>query len=396
MVLLFLNISLGGLSLFGCQSLVEAETKLHEHQDSVIRVGAERMDQYLPFIKSKKIALVANQSSRIGEVHLVDSLLTLGVDLLKIFTPEHGFRGNEDAGAKVDNAIDPLTSLPLISLYGNNKKPTNEQLQGVELIVFDLQDVGVRFYTYLSTLHYTMQAAAENNIPVLVLDRPNPNLEQIDGPMMKEEFMSFVGLHPVPLLYGMSIGEYARMINGEKWLGDHLQCSLVVIGCENLTRNSHYNFPIPPSPNLPNMRSIDLYPSLALFEGTVISVGRGTEKPFQQIGHPAFKGIYNYNFIPHPTKGASNPKLNGKECFGVDLEQPISEASGELQLNYLLEFYTNYPEKEKFFNSFFNLLSGTDDLRRQIEEGATESAIQQSWKQDLDAFHKIRMKYLIY
>ncbi len=386
---------------FGCQSTAEEKqdkvndgSLVEEVDSSRVKVGAENVEQYLPFLKDKKVALVANQSSLISKTHLLDSLLSLNVEVKRIFTPEHGFRGKEDAGAKVESGIDPVSKLPLTSLYGDNKKPRKDQLDGIELMVFDLQDVGVRFYTYLSTLHYIMQAAAENGITVLVLDRPNPHMDKVDGPVMKDEQMSFVGLHPVPLLYGLSIGEYAKMINEEGWLGNGLQCKLIVIGCQNLKRDSKYEFPIPPSPNLPNMQSIDWYPSLALFEGTPISVGRGTDAPFQQAGHPAFNKKYSYSFTPKPTLGASNPKLNGEKCFGVDLRQ--KEGGKRLELSYLLEFYREYPNKDNFFNSFFDLLAGTDRLKAQIKANLSEKEIRDSWQEDLENFQRIRQKYLIY
>jgi len=363
--------------------------------DLSIIVGAERTNEYLSIIEGKRIALVANQSSRVGESHLLDTLLELGIDIKKIFTPEHGFRGKEDAGAKVQSDIDSKTGIPLISLYGNNKKPNEAQLKDIDLIIFDLQDVGVRFYTYLSTLHYIMQAATEQGISVVVLDRPNPHMDVVDGPLMEEDFMSFVGLHPVPLMYGMSIGEYAQMINIEKWLGTEEICQLTVVQCQNLKRDSHYNLPIPPSPNLPNMKSIDWYPSLALFEGTVISVGRGTALPFQQIGHPEFSSKYSHSFIPEPTEGAKNPKLKGKKCYGYQLDQE-DFLSGGIELKFLIEFYSNYSKKDSFFNSFFDLLAGTDELKKQIESSLSEDEIKESWQKDLEAFMQIRKKYLIY
>jgi uncharacterized protein YbbC (DUF1343 family) len=340
-----------------------------------IMVGAEDIKHYGQFLKGKKIALVANQSSRVGSQHLLDTLLSLNYNIEKVFTPEHGFRGEEDAGAEIESTIDRKTSLPLISLYGKNKKPGKEQLEGIELLLFDLQDVGVRFYTYISTLHYVMEAAAENGITVVVLDRPNPHMNTVDGPVMQKEFMSFVGLHPVPLLYGMTIGEYAKMINNEAWLANGVQCKLIVVGCGNLKRNSHYELPIPPSPNLPNMQSIQLYPSLALFEGTPISVGRGTNKPFQQFGHPSFSDQYTYYFSPEPIKGAQNPKLKGKKCYGMDLSK-TDTAESMLDLSYLLTCYNNYPQKEEFFNSFFDLLAGTSDLKKQIIAGLSEDEIE--------------------
>ena len=398
----FLSISL--LTFFLCLScgfasdekvLINTSSDRVEVEEEII-VGAERMSEYLPMLKGKSIAIVANQSSRVGEVHLLDTLLASEIDVKRIFTPEHGFRGTEDAGASVLNSVDEQSGLPLISLYGKNKKPKKEQLEGIDVILFDLQDVGVRFYTYLSTLHYVMQAASEENIQLIVLDRPNSFMNVVDGPLMKEDQMSFVGLHPVPLVYGMSMGEYAHMINEEGWTKSGKKAELQIIRCENLKRESDYELPIPPSPNLPNMRSIHLYPSLALFEGTVISVGRGTTHPFQQIGHPDLKSTYQYSFTPHPTEGASKPKLNGQVCFGVNLQVGTKLNQRSFELKYLIDLYQAMPNKEGFFNSFFNLLAGDQELRSSIESGMNEEEIRSQWKDDLAEFMKLREKYLIY
>ena len=354
-------------------------------------LGAERTNIYLPLLKNKKIAVVGNQTSMIANTHLVDSLLSLKVNVVKVFSPEHGFRGKADAGAKIEDETDEKTGLPIISLYGKNKKPTVEQLKGIELLLFDIQDVGARFYTYISTLHYVMEAAAENNIKVIVLDRPNPNGHYIDGPIREKGFESFVGMHPIPIVHAMTIGEYAQMINGEKWIAR--QCDLTVIEMENYTHNMSYDLPIKPSPNLPNSRSINLYPSLCLFEGTNLSLGRGTEYPFQHFGAPYLKS--NYSFTPKSGEGSKSPPHENKKCYGTDLRFQDNYLE-EINLNWLIESYNNCPEKEKFFNSFFDKLAGTDKLRLQIIEAKTVKEIKERWQEGLDNFKVIRKKYLLY
>lgn len=367
--------------------------------DTDIAPGAHQTTEYLSDLSGKKVAVVANQSSMIGEEHLVDSLMNSGLNLTKIFVPEHGFRGKEDAGAQIEDGKDVKTGLPLLSLHGSNKKPTPEQLSDVEVIIFDLQDVGVRFYTYISTLHYVMEAAAENNIKVIVLDRPNPNGHFVDGPILKKEFKSFVGMHPVPVVYGMTIGEYAQMINGEKWLKNGVEADLKVVKCKNYDHNSFYQLPIKPSPNLPSMSAIYLYPSLCFFEGTIISVGRGTALPFQCFGHPDLKEG-SYKFVPQPNEGASQPKLQGKECYGFNLSDfgwQYMRQQRKLYLFWLIETY-RLIGKDGFFrkDEFFNLLAGTDELRKQIEAGKSEKEIRASWQEDLKAFQKVRGEYLLY
>ena len=354
-------------------------------------LGAERTNIYLQLLKNKKIAIVGNQTSMIANTHLVDSLLSLKVNVVKVFSPEHGFRGKADAGAKIEDETDEKTGLPIISLYGKNKKPTVEQLKGIELLLFDIQDVGARFYTYISTLHYVMEAAAENNIKVIVLDRPNPNGHYIDGPIREKGFESFVGMHPIPIVHAMTIGEYAQMINGEKWIAR--QCDLTVIEMENYTHDMSYDLPIKPSPNLPNSRSINLYPSLCLFEGTNVSLGRGTEYPFQHFGAPYLKS--NYSFTPKSGEGSKSPPHENKKCYGTDLRFQDNYLE-EINLNWLIESYNNCPEKEKFFNSFFDKLAGTDKLRLQIIEAKTVKEIKESWQEGLNEFKKIRNKYLLY
>ena len=355
-----------------------------------LRLGAERLDAYLPLIENKKVGVVGNQTSMIGNTHLVDSLLSLRIDVVKVFSPEHGFRGKADAGAKVENGTDSKTGLPIISLYGKNKKPYPKQLEGIDVILFDIQDVGTRFYTYISTLHYIMEAAAENNISVIVLDRPNPNGHYVDGPIREKGFESFVGMHAIPIVHGMTIGEYAKMINDENWIST--KCNLTVIEMENYKLKMQYDLPIKPSPNLPNARAINLYPSLCLFEGTTISIGRGTVYPFQHFGAPYLES--DYSFTPKSGAGSKYPKHENKECFGnnLRLEKPLTA----INLNWIIEAYKQCPEKEEFFNNFFDKLAGTDKLRKQIIAEKTQKEIKESWQEGLEEFKRVRGKYLLY
>ncbi|MBI2281525.1 MAG: DUF1343 domain-containing protein [Bacteroidetes bacterium] len=355
-------------------------------------VGAEQTNLYLPLLLNKKVGIVANHTSMINAVHLVDSLLKLKVNIKKVYSPEHGFRGNADAGEKVKSNVDAKTKLPIISLYGKNKKPTPEQLKGLEVIIFDIQDVGARFYTYISTMHYVMEACAENNIKFVVLDRPNPNGDYVDGPILENEFKSFVGMHQVPIVHGMTVGEYAQMINGEGWLAKGVKCNLEIIKLKNYTHKTIYELPIKPSPNLANMQAIYLYPSLCLFEGTPISVGRGTDRPFQVIGHPQLKT--DFSFVPKPTQGAKEPLLKGETCYGLDLSGV--EVKKELDLSYLIRFYNDYPDKEHFFNNFFNTLAGNATLQEQIKQGKTAQEINATWQKGLLEFKAKRKKYLLY
>ncbi|MGJ5642313.1 exo-beta-N-acetylmuramidase NamZ family protein [Formosa sp. S-31] len=363
-----------------------------------IIVGANRTEIYLPMLQGKKIGIVANQTSVIFKTngqftHIVDSLLVSDVKLTKVFSPEHGFRGQADAGEVVKDGIDTKTNLPIVSLYGSNKKPSKEQLNDIDLLVFDIQDVGARFYTYISTLHYVMEACAENNIPVLVLDRPNPNGHYIDGPVLEPEHSSFVGMHPIPVVHGLTIGEYAQMINGEGWLKHKISCDLTVIPMEHYTHTSFYHLPIKPSPNLPNDQSINLYPSLCLFEGTNVNAGRGTDKQFQIYGSPHLPKS-GFSYTPKPNAGAKHPKHEGKLCYGEDLSKikPLSE----LNLSYLITAYSTTSNKGDFFNSFFTKLAGTKQLQQQIESGLTVNEIKASWEKDLSDFKQKRNKYLIY
>lgn len=367
--------------------------------NSDIKTGADQTEKYLPFLKNKSVAVLANQSSIINKTHLVDSLLKLNINLKKVFCPEHGFRGDTEAGAKIENITDPKSGLPVISLYGNNYKPKPEDLKGIDVIIFDIQDVGVRFYTYISTLHYVMEACAENNIELIVFDRPNPNGYYVDGPVLNKKFSSFVGMHTVPIVHGMTIGEYALMINGEKWLANKRQCNLKVIDVINYNHTYYYVLPVKPSPNLTNMNAIYLYPSLCLFEGTIVSVGRGTQKPFQVLGHPLLDNT-DISFTPKSITGMSeNPPFKYQICYGYDLSEystSILRTDAKLNLFWIIELYKRLSPKTKFFNDFFDKLAGNDDLRKQITSGKTEDEIRSSWQIDLKKFKEIRKKYLLY
>ena len=386
--------------LFSCgNSVKNIEEREKEIEESIlvsneIKTGADNFEKYIPLLENKKVGIVTNQSGILtNKTHLVDFLLTKKINIQKIYAPEHGFRGTADAGEVIKDGKDTKTGLPIISLYGNNKKPKPEQLEGIDIMVFDLQDVGARFYTYISSLQYVMEACTENNIPLIVLDRPNPNGGIVDGPILEKEFTSFVGMHPIPVLHGMTIGEYAKMINGEKWLKNEIQCKLTVIPCENYKRTMFYDLLVKPSPNLPNAQSINLYASLCFFEGTNVSVGRGTEKQFQIYGSPYLnKG--SYSFTPQPNEGAKDPTYNGKLCYGEDLTK--IEPVKQLELKWLIKAYAETTDKSKFFNSFFTKLAGTKKLQEQIEEGISEAEIRASWQKGLYDFKVMRSKYLIY
>ncbi len=359
-----------------------------------IKTGADNYEAYLPLLKSKKVGIVTNQTGILSnKTHLVDYLLEQKIDLKKIFAPEHGFRGTADAGELIKDGKDTKTGLPIISLYGDNKKPKAEQLAGIDVLVFDLQDVGARFYTYISSLHYIMEACAENNIELIVLDRPNPNGNIVDGPLLEKEFTSFVGMHPIPTLHGMTIGEYAKMINGEKWLKNGIQCNLKVIPCLNYSREMRYSLPVKPSPNLPNDQAINLYASICLFEGTNVSSGRGTEKQFQIYGSP-YLPKSGFSFTPVPNFGAKDPMHKNLLCYGEDLSA-IPKVT-QLELKWLIKAYNTTSDKSKFFNSFFTKLAGTKKLQQQIEAGVSEKEIRKSWEKDLNDFKEMRKKYLIY
>ena len=357
-------------------------------------IGANQLNEYLPILNNKRIAVVANQTSLIDNTHLIDTLLSTGVTIIKVYAPEHGFRGKADAGASITDERDSKTNLPVLSLYGKNKKPKSADLDSIDLMIFDIQDVGARFYTYISTLHYVMEACAENNIPLLVLDRPNPNGHYVDGPLLDTAYNSFVGMHPIPIVHGLTIGEYAQMINGEYWLNDSIQCDLMVQKMKNYTHNYVYDLPVKPSPNLPNAKSIALYPSLCLFEGTAISIGRGTNKQFQIIGSPKLDSC-SFSFSPISGEGAKYPKHENELCCGWDLSE--ANFNNELNLSYLIETFDQYNAKGlTFFNSFFDKLAGSNTLRVMIEAGWTSIQIKETWQEDLEAFKQKRKNYLIY
>lgn len=369
-------------------------------QNNGIKTGAEQTDKYLPLLSQKRVGLLINQTSVIGARSLLDVLLEKHIKVVKIFVPEHGFRGTADAGAHVGNSVDKQTGLPIVSLYGSNKKPSAEQLKDIDVLVYDLQDVGARFYTYISTLQYAMEACAENDKKIMILDRPDPNGFYVDGPVLDKVHSSFVGMQPIPVVYGMTAGEYARMLIGEKWLSSSKVPELTVIPCANYDHTMKYELPVAPSPNLKTMAAVYLYPSLCFFEGTPVSVGRGTDKPFQQWGHPEFKGHTDYFFVPRSKEGASKPMLEGQDCWGKLLAVNEKEALGKikegLNLDWLLQAYKWYPDKDKFFTAFFEKLAGTNELRAQVDEGLTMTEIRNSWQKDLEAFKKIRKKYLLY
>lgn len=366
--------------------------------DKRIVTGAERTSFYLPLLKDRRVAVVTNQTGQVAGVPLVDTLLALRVKVVKVLAPEHGFRGEADAGEHVASAVDKRTGLPLISLYGKHKKPTAKDLEGVDAVVFDIQDVGVRFYTYLSTLHYVMEACAEQRKPLLVMDRPNPNGFYVDGPVLDTAYRSFVGMHPVPLVHGMTVGEYAHMINGERWLERGVQCALTVIPCIGYDHGMYYTLPVRPSPNLPNMAAVYLYPSLGLFEGTVVSVGRGTELPFQCIGHPGSR-IGGYAFTPRSMPGAKDPPYKDVLCTGMNLGEYgrfFTRLDPQLHLQWLIGFHKEAPDPKTFFNPFFDKLAGGPALRLAVQAGADETQIRASWKPALDAFRTVRGRYLLY
>ncbi len=368
-------------------------------QDLPIAVGATQTADYFPLIKEKNLGMVVNHTSLVDSLHLVDFLLANEMKVKAIYAPEHGFKGTVERGKDVAHSVDPATGIPVFSIYGSRKKPTAEDLEGIDLMLFDMQDVGVRFFTYISTLHYVMEACAENNIPLIILDRPNPVGYFIDGPVLDTAYSSFIGMHPIPIAHGMTIGEYGQMINGEKWLKNGVQCELTVIKAANYNHQALYHLPVGPSPNLPDMRSVYLYPTTCLFEGTEVSEGRGTWKPFQQFGTPFFTPKVN-PFVPEPIPGLSQePKYEGDTCYGYNLsEVPIEELQQikQIELKYLLEFYSKSPDKEKFFGPSMDLLAGSDQLRKQIIAGKTEEEIRASWQEGLARFRQVREKYLMY
>ncbi len=385
-------------------------------KDRMVETGAENLSQYLPLLKGKKVAVFANQTSVVGNTHLVDTLQKLGVNIRVIFGPEHGFRGKADAGEAISNSKDPLTGIPVISLYGNKKKPTADELKDVDVMLFDIQDVGVRFYTYISSLEYYMEAAMESGKHLIVLDRPNPNGHYIDGPVLEKEYQSFVGMQSIPVVYGMTIGEYAQMLYGEQWLNSKAYSygkgsgtfELTIIPCNNYTHKTLYTLPVKPSPNLPDMQSVYLYPTTCFYEGTVLSEGRGTDKPFQIYGHPSYSNSM-FSFTPTSREGAKRPKLQDQVCFGWDQsgtpEEVRHRVANKLQISWILEAYNLFPDKSQFFlqsqgtkkeNVFFNKLAGNSTLMQQIKEEESEEIIRKSWEPALSQFKNLRKKYLLY
>ena len=361
-----------------------------------VQTGADQMNLYLPALQGKRVGLVVNHTSRVGTSHLVDSLLSRGITIKTIFAPEHGFRGQATDGEEISSGRDPKTGIMITSLYGKNRKPTPRQMDSLDVVVFDIQDVGARFYTYTSTMHYVMEACAEANKPMILLDRPNPNGHYVDGPVLEAKFKSFVGLNPIPVVYGLTMGELARMINGQGWLAGAKTCPLTVIPLKNYTHQTPYTLPVPPSPNLPNQQAILLYPSLCFFEGTVVSVGRGTDKQFQVIGSPYTK-YGPYTFTPVDKPGAVNPPLEGQVCYGLDLSTVAVSKQG-LMLDYFFDFFNRATDKSKFFlaNNGIDRLAGTDQLRLQLLAGVPVAKIRKSWEPGLEAYKRIRKKYLLY
>jgi len=413
----FLLVTLTILTCFCCKSQSEKKIPATEEFETAsivkeIVLGVDQVEEYLPLLKNKKIGIVANQTSVLYlknedqdengiqekidiRLHLVDYLYNQKINIQRVFAPEHGFRGKADAGELVNDGVDTKTGLSIISLYGKNKKPSPQQLEGIEMIIFDIQDVGARFYTYISTLHYMMEACAEANIPLLILDRPNPNGHYIDGPILEKQHKSFVGMHPVPVVHGMTIGEYAQMINGEGWLENGVKCDLTIIKLKNYTHQTEYSLPIKPSPNLPNDVSINLYPSLCFFEGTPLSAGRGTEMQFQIFGDPNLPvECYPFTFTPQANEGAKYPKFKNEVCQGKDLRE--NKKLSKLNLEWLIEAYTSTGKKKEFFSPFFTKLAGTTQLQEQIEKGYTYREIRKTWLAGLEDYEIRRAKYLLY
>ena len=413
----FLLVTFTILTCFCCKSQSEKKITATEEieTEAIVKeivLGASQVEEYLPLLKNKKIGIVANQTSVLYlknedfdknsiqkkpeiRLHLVDYLYNQKINIQRVFAPEHGFRGKADAGELVKDGADTKTGLSIISLYGKNKKPSPQQLEGIEMMIFDIQDVGARFYTYISTLHYMMEACAEVNIPLLILDRPNPNGHYIDGPILEKQHKSFVGMHPVPVVHGMTIGEYAQMINGEGWLENGVKCDLTIIKLKNYTHQTAYSLPIKPSPNLPNDVAINLYPSLCFFEGTPLSVGRGTEMQFQIFGTPKLpEEFYSFTFTPQANEGAKHPKFKNELCQGMDLRG--NKKLSKLNLEWLIEAYTSTGKKKEFFSPFFTKLAGTTQLQEQIEKGYSYREIRKTWLAGLEVYDLMKGKYLLY
>ena len=384
------------LSFISCAQICVAEALF----DTTIKPADAKPETYIYLLANKRVALVINQTSVVGNESLLDILLKKNVAVKKILVPEHGFRGREDAGAHIDNSLDSATGLPVISLYGSHKKPKPEDLAGIDVVVYDLQDVGARFYTYISTLEYCMEACAENHVQLIILDRPNPNGFYVDGPILEKENKSFVGMQAIPVVYGMTAGEYANMLAGEKWFANAADLDFKVVKCINYKHASKYRLPVAPSPNLKTMGAVYAYPSLCLFEGTAVSVGRGTDMPFMQYGAPELEGKFSYSFTPRSMEGAKSPPYENKRCYGellgVDAGHILKKTTGGFQISWVIKAYQAYPDKDKFFNSFFIKLSGTSKLEPQIKKGDTEEMIRKSWADDLRTFKVIRKRYLLY
>ncbi len=365
-----------------------------QKEDNSLQLGASQLEEYLPQLQGKKVGLLINHTSVVNGKHLVDYLLEQKVDIKKIFAPEHGFRGKADAGEYVNDNVDEETGIPVVSIYGKNRNPSADQMAGLDVVVFDIQDVGVRFYTYISSMHNMMKACAEYGLKMIVLDRPNPNGHIVDGPILDPAYKSFVGMHPIPVLHGLTVGELARMINGEGWLEDGKKCDLQVIPMKNYKHSDPYSLSVKPSPNLPNDQAVMLYPSLCFFEGTQMSIGRGTNFPFQVVGYPD-STFGDFTFTPVSIDGmAKHPKLQDQLCYGIDLREqaPLQK----LDLSYVIDFYKKWHKEDDFFLKYFNTLAGTDQLRKQIEEGLSLKEIEASWQEGLDNYKEIRKKYLLY
>lgn len=384
--------------LLACISCTAQES--NPKRFSSLNVGANQTSAYIDLLTDKNIAIVGNPTSVIFTseteyIHLVDSLLNRNINIKKVFAPEHGFRGTADAGEVVKDGVDSKTGIPVVSLYGSQKKPSSEHLEGIDVMIFDIQDVGARFYTYISTLHYIMEACAEQNIPVIILDRPNPNGHYIDGPVLQKEFKSFVGMHPVPVVHGLTIGEYAQMINGEQWLKDGIQCELILIPMKQYSKKKAYDLPLKPSPNLPNAKAINLYPSLCFFEGTNVNAGRGTTAQFQVFGSPYLNPkVFDFEYTPASREGAKYPKHEGKLCYGKNLQDQSD--LDYVNLDWLLQAYQHTQDQSAFFNDFFNKLAGNSSLQEQIQQGKTARDIRESWQNDLDTYKKKILPYLMY
>lgn len=365
--------------------------------ESPLRTGAEQTERYLPLLEGKRVGILTNHTGTVGRTHLVDTLLSLGIDIRVVFAPEHGFRGDADAGESIGNYKDRKTGIDVLSVYGSNKRPQDSVMRKLDVLLFDIQDVGLRYYTYLSSMHYLMEACADNGKELIVLDRPNPNGFYVDGPVLEARHRSFVGMHPIPVVHGMTLGELARMIDGEGWLGNGKHCSLRVVPCANYTHRTRYELPVKPSPNLPNMRAVYLYPSLCFFEGTPVSLGRGTDFPFQAYGHPRMSG--DFAFTPRSNAGAKNPPLKDRLCKGRDLrENPSNERIWQagVDLGYVIEAYRMLDMGEKFFTPMFDKLTGASYVREMILRGEDADAIRERWRNDMNEFLKLRKPYLLY